>query len=90
MKSVAVFQDRVFNLSQAYFLADNRDVHVGKTQQGSWFIYDEAAEEIVAALFVEDLESDLKEFAEALVTAGFAKVVAEYFPGVAADILPEA
>jgi hypothetical protein len=66
MKSVAIFQDHVFNLSKAHFLADNRYVHVGKTEQGSWFVYDEAAEEIVAALFVEVQDSDSREFAEAL------------------------
>ena len=90
MSKTFVFLDHVFDLDTAHFVAEDRYLHVARTQLGSWFVYDESEEKILTALLCDDPESNPVGFAETLVNLGFADVLAEHFPEIAADVLPSA
>ncbi len=90
MNNLATFKDRVFDFNQSMILEECQDFRVGKTQSGTWFIFDAAKEKITAALIEDDPDSDDTAFAEALVAYGFSDIVVEHFSEIALDVIPEA
>ena len=90
MKPLVEFSGYVFNLAEAQCLTEVGDWIAGITQAGSWFVYDQSDEEIVACLMANAPEWDIPDFAKALADCGFPELVVEHFPDHALGCLPEA
>lgn len=92
MKKSVVFRGHLFKLTDAtVFAEDGQGAWVGRTPNGTWFVFDDHRDDqIVAALFEEDQDNGEIDFAETLVDFGFAQVVMDHFGDIADQVIPEA
>ena len=92
MEDRVFFEGRTIRPAASAKVAENENtlMFVGKTESGSWFLYDENEEKVVSAILHDDPNADEGAFAKDLVDTGFAQVVIDHFPEIADEVVPEA